>query len=164
MSSTWRPDDSLLEKSTGNEMKGARRVMDALKKAGIKTEGRIVTSRDKGMAQLKTELARTNSPKGFKQWQLPVVLSEGPGLAFMTVGRKGAKLPKHSHKGHLFRVIVSGSVRANGKLLKAGDWMLVPAGQDYSLEVGDDGVIAWHVYIPWPWPWPLPLPFERESR
>jgi len=157
MSSTWRPDDSFLEPSAGGEIKGARRVLDALKKAGVKTEGRIVTSRDKGMAELRTQLARENPPKGFKQWQLPVVL-EGPALVFMTVAKKGAKLPDHSHKATLFRVIISGSVRANGKLLKAGDWMLVPAGQTYSLAVGESGVIILHAYIPWPpIPWP-PMP------
>lgn len=153
MSSTWRPDDSFLEKSAGGETKGARRISDALKKAGIKTEGRVVTSRDKGMAQLKTALARENPPKGFKQWQLPVVLGEG-AVAFMTAGKPGAKLPSHAHKATLFRVIISGSVRSNGKTLKAGDWMFVPSGQSYSLDVGSDGCIAWHVYLPWPIPWP----------
>jgi quercetin dioxygenase-like cupin family protein len=146
MSSTWHPDDSFME-PIGGQLRGVRRVIAALKKAGIRTEGRIITSRDKGMGQLRKTLARTHMPKGFSQWQLPVVLgTRGPVLAFITVGEPGAEVPEHAHKAMLFRVIIAGSVHFRKQRLAAGDWMLVPEGVSYSLRGGEFGFIILHCY------------------
>jgi len=133
--------------SIGGQLRGARRVVAALKKAGIKTEGRIITSRDKGMGPLRKALARTHMPPGFRQWQLPVVLgTRGQVLAFMTVGEPGAEVPEHAHKAMLFRVIIAGSVHFKKQRLAAGDWMVIPEGSSYSLRGGEFGFIILHLY------------------
>lgn len=151
VSSNWRPDDSLLEKE-GGELKGARRVKDALKKHGVETKGRIFTSRDRGMDSLRAELKRAHMPEGFEQTQLPVAL--GPGediLVFETTIEPGAKLPEHAHTGAaIFRMVLKGSVRFGDKELSTGDWMVVPPGASYALAAGDTQCVIFHWYIPWP--------------
>lgn len=156
MSSNWRPDDSLLEKE-GDELRGARRVKDAMRKHGVSTEGRIVTSRDEGMDRVREELKRTHMPPGFEQWQVPIVFGPKDSvLAFVTEVAPGAKLPEHAHEGAtIFRLILKGSLRFGDIELTAGDWMLVPPGAKYSFTAGSEGCTPWHWYIPWPFPWPF---------
>jgi quercetin dioxygenase-like cupin family protein len=150
MSSNWRPDDSLLEKE-GGELRGARRVRDALKKHSVETEGRIVTSRDKGMENVSEELKRGHMPPGFEQTQVPVALGpEEDVLAFVTTIEPGAELPEHAHEGAaIFRLVVAGSVRHRDTELSAGDWMLVPPGERYGLKAGSGGCTVFHFYFPW---------------
>ncbi len=147
MSPSWRPDDSFLNRE-GGKLKGVTRVKDALKKHGVKSGRRIATSRDKGQDAVHRELARAKAPKGFQQWQLPVVLGPGQNiLAFMTHGAPDAVLPSHSHDVELFRVVVSGSVRYKDQELTAGDWMHVPSGMAYQLTAGPAGVLIFHWYL-----------------
>jgi quercetin dioxygenase-like cupin family protein len=151
MSSKWRPDDSLLEKE-GGELRGARRAKDALKKHGVETEGRIITSRDKGMDRVHAELKRGDMPDGVEQRQVPVALGRGADvLAFVTEVAPNAEIPEHDHRGaEIFRLILKGSLRTGNTELHAGDWMLVPAGKAYGLKAGDVGCTIWHWYFPWP--------------
>lgn len=146
MKSKWRPDDSFVNKQAG-EIKGVKRVNDALKKRRVRAGQGIRTSRDTGIAAVRGDLKRASMPDGFQQWQVPVAL--GPNqdvLAFMTVGAPDAELPEHSHKIDLFRVIISGSVFYKGKELHAGDWMSVKAGEKYGLKAGPSGVHICHIY------------------
>lgn len=142
----WKPDDSFLDISNG-EIKGVKRIKDALAKHGKKL-GKIYTSKDQDMDTIRKELEHTNAAPGFKQFQLPVAL--GPNqdvLAFMTIAEPGAVVPSHAHKVDVFRVIVSGSAFFNGVELKAGDWMVIPAGESYTLRAADNpGYISYHLY------------------
>ena len=145
MSSNWRPDDSFIEKE-GGELKGVKRVKEALSKRGIESRG-VVTSRDEGIDEVRAELRRTTMPPGLEQWQIPLAL--GPAedvVGFMTHGAPGAKIPIHAHKCDLFRIVVGGSVRYNDKELFVGDWMYVKEGEKYELEAGAFGFIIFHIY------------------
>ena len=154
MSPAWRPNDSLLERNSKGELKGGRRVRDALQKHGLKYGNRIVTSRDRGMEAVKKDLKRTPMPPGVQQWQLPVALGAGgETLCFMSQYQPGAKVPTHSHPHALFRVVIEGSVKHRRTTLKSGDWMLVPPGQRYALQAGTDGCIILYAHWPWPPPW-----------
>ncbi len=154
MSSEWRPDDSLLERSQKGEVKGARRVKEALKKRGIRYGNRVITSRDKGMATVQRDLKRDPMPRGIKQWQIPIALGAGEDiLCFRGVHKPGAKVPEHTHKDAVLHIVIKGSMKHRGRWLKPGDWILVPPGQSYSLETGPDGCDTFYEHIPWPWPW-----------
>jgi len=143
----WQPDDSFLEPDNTGKMKGVTKVKTHLANHGRQL-GKIYTSQDKDIDTIRKELENANSAPGFKQWQLPVVL--GPKedvLAFMTVADPGAVVPSHAHKVDVFRLIVSGTAYYNGVALKAGDWMVVPAGESYSLTAADNpGYISYHLY------------------
>ena len=142
----WKPDDSFVDKVNG-EIKGVKRVKDALTKHGKKL-GKIYTSKDADMETIREELANDKAAPGFLQFQLPVAL--GPNqdvIAFMTIAEPGAVVPSHAHKVDSFRIIISGSAFYNGVELKAGDWMVVPAGESYSLTAANNpGYISYHLY------------------
>ncbi len=142
----WSPDDSFLDKDNNGEIKGVAAVKHALQKYGRLPNG-IYTSKDKDVDNARKDLAHGSAP-GFKQFQLPVIL--GPNqdvLAFMTIADPGAVVPSHSHGVDVFRVIVSGSATYNGTKLGAGDWMVVPAGESYSLTAANNpGYISFHLY------------------
>ena len=146
MSTTWRPDDSFLDKEQG-ELKGVRRVMDALEKHGVRPRGGVLTSQDRGVEATRDDLRRTHMPAGFRQFQLPVVLGPDKNvLGFMTEGEPNSEIPEHSHGVELFRVVISGSVLYGDQELKAGDWMSVEAGSPYGFKSGDEGCIIFHMY------------------
>ena len=51
------------------------------------------------------------------------------------------------NKVEVFRLIVSGTAYYNGVPLTAGDWMVVPAGESYSLTAADNpGYVSYHLY------------------
>lgn len=150
----WRPDDSLQERNEQGEVRGVRRIKDALEKHGVRYGDRIITSQDEGIAEVQRELERIPMPPGVEQWLVPIALGAGEDiLVFMARFQPNATVPEHSHTDAQFRIVIEGSVRSAGKELKAGDWMLVPAGKSYSLEAGPDGCIMLHPYLPWPWEW-----------
>jgi hypothetical protein len=142
MSPTWKPDDSVIEGTTG-----ARRIRAALKKHGFIVKDRVITSRDPGMHEVRHELDRRDMPPGVRSWQLPVLLEDCPVFFFLTVADAGAVVPKHSHKRDLFRMVLSGSIITNGHELKLGDWMFVPSGVPYSYTAAlNPGAIIMHCY------------------
>jgi hypothetical protein len=135
----------LYERDKKGEIKGARRIKDALQKHKVSSGNRVMTSRDTGMNAVKRELKRSSMPRGVEQWQIPVALGAGEDtLSFTGRLKPGAKVPKHAHKQSVFRVVISGSLKSGGKTLKAGDWMFVPAGQSYELQAGPEG--CWTFY------------------
>jgi mannose-6-phosphate isomerase-like protein (cupin superfamily) len=140
MTGDWEPDDSIIE-----EGRGAERIKKALEKFDIDTKDRVTTSRDDRMDLVRNELRRPKSPPGISSWQLPVI--KGDLDIFLTVVQPGAVVPLHSHKRDLFRVVLSGSIYTEGKELKSGDWMFVPAGTRYSYSAPfNPGAILMHVY------------------
>jgi quercetin dioxygenase-like cupin family protein len=85
-------------------------------------------------------------PPGILSWQLPIELDERTFL-FMTVAQPGAVVPSHSHKRDLFRIVISGSIILDNVELKAGDWMFVPKGTEYSYTAAlNPGATTLHAY------------------
>ena len=138
MKNKYTPDDRIIE---GEE--GRQRVAAALERLG---DG-VITSLDPGVNDILFDQYREGMPPGIDQWQLPVKI-DGPSLYFLTVVQPGAIVPTHAHKRALFRVIVSGSILlGDGRTLKAGDWMYVPAGTEYSFRGGlNPGATIFHCY------------------
>lgn len=121
-------------------------VRAAVDKAGFQAQGRIVTSRDEGIKELRESLATDNVPGGFRKWQLPVYLQSASTL-FVTVAEAGASAPPHAHEeGDGIRFIAGGSITFEDKELTQGDWMFIPAGATYSFEVGPVGAIMCYCY------------------
>ena len=113
------------------------RVNDALARANMNLEGKIVTSRDPGMEGLTEALRIDNVPEGFSKWQLPISMRCATHM-FFTVVAPGAKTPIHSHdEGPGMRFITGGSIIYEGKELFPGDWMFVPAGAQYTIQGGE---------------------------
>ncbi len=140
MSSEWRPDDSLSERDQKGEVRGARRIKNALTKNKVRLGKGVITSRDTGMAAVRRDLKRTGLPRGVEHWQMPIMLGQGGDIVCFTSRLKpGTKVPEHAHKQAVFRVVIEGELKTGRKTLKAGDWMLVPAGQIYSVQAGPTG-------------------------
>lgn len=146
MSAEWRPDDSLLDRDTTGETIGARRVRDALKKNRINHEGRVITSRDRGMAGVRRDLKRSTTLRGVQQWQLPILFD--PNLVWIEARhRPGAKIPTHSHKSWVLHIVISGAMKYRNQTLKVGDWILVPPGQPYALEAASNpGAVTYYIH------------------
>jgi hypothetical protein len=134
VSSEWRPDDSLNQRNNKGQLRGALRVNAALRKNKVRLGKGVITSRDTGMAAVRRDLKRTGMPPGVESWQLPVLL--GDILWFITCFDPWAMVPLHAHPQDSLRIVISGELKFGRKTLKAGDWMFVPAGQDYSVQAG----------------------------
>ncbi|MGL5058740.1 MAG: cupin domain-containing protein [Microcoleus sp.] len=125
---------------------GLNRIERASETVRIKLERRILTSKDEDVAKLTDALKVNNIPDGFQKWQLPVYL-EAPSQLFISTAAPNSKVPKHAHRdGDGIRFIISGSVIYNGQELTAGDWMFIPAGHAYSLDVGKFGATMGYCY------------------
>jgi quercetin dioxygenase-like cupin family protein len=149
MSSNWRPDDSLMKADAKGHVQGAHRVSDALKKRGVRYGKGVITSRDKGVAATQRDLEREGMPKGVRSWQIPIVFRpSGDVLGFMTRMNKGATVPAHSHDHAVVRIVFKGSLKYGRVTLKAGDWMIVPAGVEYSVTAGIDGCSILYAHCP----------------
>ena len=124
---------------------GAVRVQGVLRKLGIDTSKKVMTSRDPEAAQLRKLLPVTNVPQGFEKHQLPFVLSDSQ--LFITHAPAGAKVAEHSHdEGDGIRFIAKGSVLYKGIELTEGDWMFIPKSVKYSIDIGARGAIMCYCY------------------
>jgi hypothetical protein len=125
---------------------GIDRIEKAVQQVGLRIGKEIITSRDERVIKAQGLLETKNVPEGFKKWQLPVAMRCETQL-FITVAPPGAKVPKHSHdEGPGIRFIATGSIIYNGKELTTGDWMYIPAGVPYELEVGPYGATMCYCY------------------
>jgi quercetin dioxygenase-like cupin family protein len=125
---------------------GLERIREAVSKVGFDAGGRVTTSRDKGMEDVRQALEVENVPAGFRKWQLPVYL-EGASQLYVTVAEPGAKAGRHSHdEGDGIRFIAGGSIRYEDRELSPGDWMFIPKGQAYEFEVGPFGALMCYCY------------------
>jgi mannose-6-phosphate isomerase-like protein (cupin superfamily) len=138
MTSEWRPDDSLSQRDKKGQKKGALRISAALRKNKVRLGKGVITSRDTGMAAVRRDLKRTGMPPGVESWQLPVGL--GDIIWFITCYAPWTIVPLHAHAQDSLRIVISGELKFGRKTLKPGDWMLVPAGQTYSVEAGSKKV------------------------
>lgn len=124
---------------------GLQRIRDATGKGGM--GGGIVTSRDPEMNDLREKLSIKLENPGFKKWQLPVALDGVGAQFFVTVASPGASVGEHSHdEGDGLRYIVAGSIEYNGQELHSGDWMFIPKGARYSMNVGPMGASMFYCY------------------
>jgi hypothetical protein len=125
---------------------GLERIRDASSKAGFDPDKEIVTSRSESARYLMDQLKVTNVPDGFSKWQLPISFACAT-QTYLSFAAPQSKVPRHSHKeGPGLRVIISGSLNYDGTELVAGDWMYIPAGQEYDFEVGPMGVGMFYCY------------------
>lgn len=125
---------------------GLQRLDRAAEKAGVKLQGRIITSRDKDVNKLTEFLQVDNVPEGVRKWQLPVHLNK-PSQLFISTAAANTKVPEHFHRdGDGIRFIVSGSIIYNNVELTAGDWMFIPAKVSYTFEVGRLGATMCYCY------------------
>lgn len=88
---------------------------------------------------------------GFEKVQLPVWFDAGNNESagvqfFITKAQPNAETKLHSHPGDAIRFIVSGSIFFNEVELRAGDWMFIPRGVDYSIRVGEEGSLMCYCY------------------
>jgi len=124
---------------------GLRRIEEAVKRAGVDAQT-ILTSRDETVSEALELLRVENVPDGFVKWQLPVALRCESQL-FVTAAEPGISVPRHSHdEGDGVRFIAGGSIVYEGQELTAGDWMYIPAGREYSFEVGRYGALMCYCY------------------
>ena len=124
---------------------GAIRVDSVVRKLGVDLRKKVLTSRDPEAQELRKLLPVTNVPKGFTKYQLPFVLSDSQ--LFVTHAPAGAKVAEHSHdEGDGVRFIAQGSVIYKGTELAEGDWMFIPKGVRYSLEIGARGAVMCYCY------------------
>src|SRR5438045_518400 len=125
---------------------GIDRIKDAIKKAGARIDGKILTSRDPAARKLSESLRVKNIPDGFKKWQLPVYM-DGPSQMFLSIGAPDIDVPLHSHdEGDGLRVIIGGSIIYDGTELTEGDWMFIPKGTRYKFKVGPGGASLFYCY------------------
>jgi len=125
---------------------GLERIRRASKEAGVKLGQGILTSRDPDVLKVTNLLKVDNIPDGFQKWQLPLSLDR-PSQMYISAGAAFTKVSEHSHEeGDGIRFIMSGSIFYNGQELTAGDWMFIPAGELYSLEVGPFGTLMCYCY------------------
>jgi quercetin dioxygenase-like cupin family protein len=145
VSEKYTPDDSAIHAEKGKER--IRRALEEHRSKHGEMSG-VITSRDPGMNDLLYSLRRGDMPPGFEQQQLPVSLKGPDVLFYLTTVDPGAIVPGHRHERDLWRVIVSGSIILDdGRELRSGDWMYVPAGADYSFRAGlNPGAIIYHCY------------------
>lgn len=126
-------------------LEGEEKIKEARKEANLKSDNKIITSKDKHAIAAVNLLSVDNVPGGFKKWQLPFVL--GKSQLFISIGSPDTKVPEHSHdEGDGIRFIMSGSIYYNGIQLTGGDWMFIPKGAKYSMTVGPLGVSMCYCY------------------
>jgi hypothetical protein len=137
---------------------GVKRIQSALSKTGVKIGRKVITSRDRDMVELRKALAVTNVPSGFQKYQLPVTLrctslasatdTDADGVQFfVTMAQPDAKVSQHSHdEGAGLRFIAGGSILYKNQQLTAGDWMYIPKGAKYELQVGPQGALICYCY------------------
>jgi len=124
---------------------GAVRVEGVVRSLGVDLRSKILTSRDPLAQRLRKLLPISNVPRGFEKYQLPFVLQ--PSQLFVTHAPAGAKVAEHSHdEGDGIRFIASGSVIHQGVELTAGDWMFIPKGVRYNIEIGPAGATMAYCY------------------
>ncbi|MEO8609434.1 MAG: cupin domain-containing protein [Chloroflexota bacterium] len=125
---------------------GLELIRQPMEQLGVKTKGRIITSRDEDVRRITESLRVTNVPDGFTKWMLPIYLESASQL-YITVAEPNAYTPYHAHKdGDGIRFIASGSIIYDDKELTAGDWMFVPAGSGYEFTVGKFGAVMCYCY------------------
>ena len=142
-------DDDITPPQGSNRINEAREHVEEVKRRAADGGRAIVTSRDPDMNEYLFKLRRGGSHGDYEQWQLPVEFtSQGRVYFFLTVVQPGGVVQQHKHDRDLFRVVVSGSIiLKDGRELKAGDWMFVPGGVEYSFRGSlNPGAIIYHCY------------------
>ena len=123
--------------------------VERIKRTGIQLENinKVITSMDLVCAQVRSDLKVENTPKGISKWQLPVYW-EGVGAQFfISVAEPNTTIEEHTHEeGDGMRIILSGSIEFGEQSLVVGDWMFIPQGVAYSIQVGEMGATMCYCY------------------
>jgi quercetin dioxygenase-like cupin family protein len=72
-------------------------------------------------------------PAGVEKRVLPVDL-QNFRILVLTTAERGTNVASHSHDEAILRYVVSGSLAINGITYGAGEWILIPRDQVYSVE------------------------------
>ena len=124
---------------------GAVRVERVVAHHRLDTIGAIVTSKGKGAEAVLRDLGVSNVSKGFTKGQLPFVFTQAQ--FFVSHAEPNAKVAEHAHtEGDALRIITHGSITHDGVELKAGDWMFIPKGVKYAIEIGREGASMCYCY------------------
>ena len=143
MKAEWTPDDSIFGRDETGEVKGVAMVRKALKDARVRIGKGVVTSQDPGMQAARDALKRDIGLEGVEQWILPIVIcptSDTQMVWLYSELQPGTSVPSHSHANDHFRIVIGGSFETGGVRLGPGDWMSVPAGVAYDMQVVGDQV------------------------
>jgi hypothetical protein len=143
----WKPEN-IFHDMTDGEYNGVRFVREALKGLDFGKTKRVVTSREPGLREATERLRRRDMPEGVDKWQLPLIIGgERPAFLFITTLRPNAVVPLHGHSNDtITRIVMTGSVKAEGVELTQGDWFYVPRNVPYSYAAGSYGATLLHVY------------------
>ena len=150
MSSEWRgPDDSLSMRDATGQLAGAQRVKKAFADHGIPAGKTAISSKDPDWLKVRDTLERKGMPQGVKQWQLPAGLGPQQDCnCFLGEIEPNTVVPKHHHTVDVFRAVIDGEVEVTiggeTTTLKAGDWILIRAGTDYSLRTHHKKLNHWY--------------------
>lgn len=124
---------------------GAVRVEGVVAKHRLPTATKVLTSKDKAVVESLHDLSVTNVPKGFTKTQLPFVFQQSQ--FFVSRAEAGAKVAEHAHDGgDAIRFVLDGSITYQGVELKAGDWMFIPKGVPYAIDIGRLGATMGYCY------------------
>jgi mannose-6-phosphate isomerase-like protein (cupin superfamily) len=133
--------------STGPEVSNdqGRRIRAAQAKRRFNQATTVLTSRDRLAITMMNALPAEGLAPGFQGELIPIVF--GAGIELDVLARVGTTTGPHSHYTHGFHQILNGTVRVSVSPgarppdqdpevdLGPGDWVWIPAGVEYTLEI-----------------------------
>ena len=124
---------------------GAVRVEGVVARHRLPVATRVLTSKDETVVKSLHDLTVRNVPKGFTKVQLPFVFQQSQ--FFISEAEPGAHVAEHAHDGgDAIRFILDGAITHNGVELVAGDWMFIPKGVSYTIDIGKAGARMGYCY------------------
>lgn len=124
---------------------GAVRVEGVVARHRLAVKTQILTSKDEAVVEALGDLHVRNVPKGFTKTQLPFVFQQAQ--FFISHAEAGAKVAEHAHDGgDAIRFILHGGIVHKGVDLVAGDWMFIPKGVPYTIDIGRAGAVMGYCY------------------
>jgi len=120
-----------------------RRIRAAQAEQGFEQATTVFTSRDTLATTLMNALPAEGLAPGFQGQLIPIVF--GAGIGLNVLASAGTTTGPHSHNTDGFHQILNGTMRVSVPDqdlevdLGPGDWVFIPAGVRYRLEVGPEG-------------------------
>lgn len=96
----------------------------------------IVRPSDRRLAPV--DPSSSTAPAAVLQQSQRQILSADAPFVHLAQLAPGSTVPLHSHSTPEVTVVLSGTVRVGGQECEAGTIFLIPANEQYSLEVGDE--------------------------
>jgi mannose-6-phosphate isomerase-like protein (cupin superfamily) len=130
--------------STGPEVSSDQgRIQAAQAAQGFDQATAVLTSRDRLATTLMNALPAEGLAPGFRGRLIPIIF--GSGIELVVLARAGTTTELHYHDTDGFHQILNGTMRVSVPDqdlevdLGPGDWVFIPAGVRYRLEVGPEG-------------------------